>query len=115
MFLDHVHAESLDEGRLADTGGAGDSDPAGTSGQGKECLEDSIGEYAMIGTCRFGQRYRPGERSPITIADALDEGIRIVGLTGHATGRWAEMSPRTLRAAAGMLVPGPKMAATPAS
>ena len=86
-LIDHLHSEGFDEGRFSDARGAGDADASGPTGQRKKCLEDRVGDQAVIGARRLGERDGPGQRSPISIADALDEGIGVVGWTGHATGR----------------------------
>ncbi len=68
---------------------------------------------AVVGAGRLDQRDRPGERAPVAGPHGVSQ--RRVAHRGHASERFLRIRSRTLPAASGMLVPGPKMATTPAS
>ena len=110
-----MHSERFDEGGLAHPGRTGDTDASGTSRLGKQGLEHLIGQHPVIGAGRLRERDGTGQRATVTGPDALDQGRCGVDLAAHVVVRREEIRPSTLRAAVGMLVPGPKMAATPAS
>ena len=69
----------------------------------------------MIFPGRFRKGDGSGQRTTVAGPDALYQGRCGVDRATHVVVRREEISPSTLRAAVGMFVPGPKMAATPAS
>ena len=67
-----VHAELVDEGRLADAGHAGDPDPVRAAGERQQLEHDLLGELAVDPVRGLHQGDRPGEDRRITGAHALD-------------------------------------------
>jgi hypothetical protein len=64
--LDEVEAEGFDEGRLADSRRAGDSDPHGTAGARQELADQRLGARAVIGPRRLDERDRTRKGAPVT-------------------------------------------------
>ena len=100
---------------LPDARRAGDADADGAAGVRAAAPRGArSAAVAVVGPGRLDERDGPGERPPVAGADARRRARRRSGAR-HARSAPLGASSRTSRAASGMLVPGPKIAATPAS
>ena len=97
--------EGLDEGRLADPGHTGQSDPQRPAGVGRQIGEERVGIGAVLGPRGLHQRDRPPDRPPVARTHTGGE----TGDVGHGDSSWSSNSA----AASVRTVPGPKIAATP--
>lgn len=64
---DQMEAQRLDEGRLADTGHAGDAEPEGLAGVRQQRREQFVGLGAVIGARGFEQRDRLGDGAALNL------------------------------------------------
>ena len=71
--VDEVHAERLDERRLARAGCAADPDADRVAGVRKDLVEQRDGVVAMVGARRLDERDRAGQRAPVALANGGGE------------------------------------------
>ena len=69
---------------LADPGHAADPDPLRATGVRQQRRQQLLRLLPVIGPPRLDQRDRPGDRSPVAAADALDRRTRVPTVTGLA-------------------------------
>ncbi len=115
--VDAEQAEAFDEGALADAGRPRDPDSGRSTGERQEPVDEVVGPAPMVGPGRFDQGDASGQGAPIpglySLGERVDVGLDPPAARGHG---WRERTiSRTSAAAFGMLVPGPKMAPTPAA
>ena len=104
---------------LPDAGRAGDADAHRAAACGQHRGEQRLGLGAVVGAGRLDERDGAGasaRRSPSTSPDAARSAPRHASVTASRDGgvRRDGGGSTISAAASGMLVPGPKMAATPA-
>ncbi len=90
--IDQMRSKGLDECRLADTGGAGNSNANGRTRARREMLEKLRSENLMIGPRRFDQGHGARERTSIAGKNRLGELLRIEVLVLRRLGHWLTRS-----------------------
>jgi len=112
--LDEEHAERVDERALADAWNSRHPDPPGAPRLGQEPGEELLGERGVRALAALDQRYRLGKNGAVLRAHAA-----LIRFEREARSRrrhgWASSLSSSDVAASAMTVPGPKMAAAPAS
>jgi hypothetical protein len=117
-----LHAELVDEGALAHAGHAGDADPAGAAGLGQHAREQLLRQHAVGGVAALDQGHGLREHGAVRRPDAALVGVDrqagaapahagVGSLPGSTCSSWSSSAT----AASAMTVPGPKIAAAPAS
>jgi hypothetical protein len=111
--LDQKEPEGFDETALADTRGPRDADARGAPREGHQGLEHGLALGGQVVARALQQRDGARERAPVAASDRL-AGRRDALRSGVHAAR-DRITSSTSRAALGIAVPGPKIAATPAS
>jgi len=110
-LVDQQQSQRFDEGRFADTGHARDAEAKGLAGAGQQRRQQLVGLRAMVGTGRFEQRDRLGDRAALRHAGRIDDRTfeRLHGVQHGASqpATAARICSSTSLALAGMGVPGP--------
>src|SRR5699024_10359508 len=116
--LGEFGAQLVDEGRLTDAGHPGDTDPVRTTGPRQQLHEQFLCLAPMVRTAGFQERDGLRHRATIPGADTFDV-LCDVDRSHYWTLLFQPSRPRSCSsnptAASEMTVPGPKIAAAPAS
>ena len=114
--IHEVQAERFDERRLPRARRAADAHAGRGAGGGQDRVEQGHGIGAMVGAGRLHERDRPRQCPPVAGAHGAGEVDRFRHrLPAQALARRSRTNARISEAARQMLLPGPKIALTPAS
>lgn len=109
-----IRAELVDEGRLADTGNAGDADAPRAARVRKQLDQQLLRLRPVVLPVGLDERDRPRQQAAVAREDTLASAPTSI-LRGKVQDSWAVSCPMRSIAASAITVPGPKIAAAPAA